>query len=183
MDYSYEVNVCLNARFQPVHRHLLEDAIDEILQKKGFGEVDGGGITQMSSGEIDSCEIVLLLRDTTDDTIRETVNIIDHLGVPKGSQLRYGENTVPIGDMEGLALYLNGTDLPPEVYKVCDINAGMEELERLVANSGRMYSYWEGARETGLYFYGGSYKEMAGKIQEFLAEYPLCAKCRVEQIA
>ena len=137
----------------------------------------------MPSGEIESCEIVLLMRDTESDTIEALVDILNTLGVPKGSDIRYEQNQLAVGNMEGLALYLNGTDLAPEVYRVCDINAVIEELERLLADSGRMYSYWEGPKETALYFYGAGYEEMYGKMKEFLEEYPLCVKCRVERIA
>ena len=66
---------------------------------------------------------------------------------------------------------------------MCDVNVVIEELERSLAESGRMYSYWEGAKETALYFYGADFEEMRERMQEFLAEYPLCAKCRVVQIA
>lgn len=183
MEFHCEATICLNARFQPIHRHQLEDAIEEILQSTGLGELDGGGTMQMPSGEIESCEIVLLLQDNEDETIKALVDIVNHLGVPKGSSLRYREQAVSVGTLEGLALYLNGTDLEPEVYKVCDVNVVIEELERSLAESGRMYSYWEGAKETALYFYGADFEEMRERMQEFLAEYPLCAKCRVVQIA
>lgn len=183
LEYLHEVTMCLNARFQPVHRHQLEDALDALLQTEELGATDGGGTVQMPSGEIECCEIVLLLRDCKEETIARLVDIIHDLGVPKGSVIRYEENTASVGNMEGLALYLNGTDLSDEVYRTCDVNIVIEELERLLADSGRMYSYWEGAAETALYFYGADYEEMCEKIMGFLEEYPLCEKCRVEQIA
>lgn len=183
MEYHCEVTICLNARFQPMHRHQLEDVLEELLKKKELGEPEGGGTVQMPSGEIESCEIVLLLRDTGEETIRELVDMIDDLGVPKGSKIRYEECTLPIGSMEGLALYLNGTDLPEEVYRVYDINSVIERLGSLLAESGRIYSYWEGARETALYFYGDSYAAMADRMKRFLEVHPLCEKCRVERIA
>ena len=80
-------------------------------------------------------------------------------------------------------MYLNGTELPAEVYQTSDINYVIEKLNELLALSGQLYSWWEGPQDTALYFYGVSFAEMKEKMADFLAEYPLCQKCRVEQIA
>jgi len=48
---------------------------------------------------------------------------------------------------------------------------------------GRMYSYWEGSTYTALYFYGLSFSKMKESVETFIAQYPLCQKCRIEQIA
>lgn len=47
----------LNARFQPIHRFELEDALQEIFQREGMGEVIGGGTAQNADREIISCDI------------------------------------------------------------------------------------------------------------------------------
>lgn len=47
----------LNARFQPMHRFELEDALQEILSKEGLGEITGGGTAQNPDGEIAYCDI------------------------------------------------------------------------------------------------------------------------------
>ena len=38
-----EITLKLNAKFQPMHRFELEDALQEILEQTGKGEVIGGG--------------------------------------------------------------------------------------------------------------------------------------------
>ena len=73
--------------------------------------------------------------------------------------------------------------MPDEVYESSDANFLIEKLEELLAQSGSMYGYWEGPDDTGLYFYGHSFAEMKEKMEPFLSEYPLCQKCRIEQIA
>ena len=90
---------------------------------------------------------------------------------------------VPFGVTEGVAVYLNGKDLADEVYRDCDINYVIDEFDRLLAGKGAFRGYWEGAEETALFCYGASYREMKGALEPFLAEYPLCERARIEQIA
>lgn len=179
----------LNARFQPMHRHDLEDALDVLLSKKQIGSVDGGGTMMFPSGEIKSCDIDLELKDGSEETISELESIIDALGVPKGSKLLWSvsdddeQMERPAGRLEGMALYMNGTELPKEVYETSDINYVIEQLESRMDGIGRLYSWWEGPQNTALYFYGQSYEQMLAAVQDFIAEYPLCQKCVIERIA
>lgn len=183
MNNTCHVTIHLNARLQPMHRHDLEDAIQLVLGKLKLGAVDGGGTLQKRSGEIEACDIELSLQDTEPATMETLIRLINGLGVPKGSEIQYGTATIPVGTQGGLALYLNGTQLPAEVYQTCDINEVIATIEHLLGDTGRMYSYWEGPQDTALYFYGNSYEEMLEKVQPFLKAHPLCQKCRVEQIA
>ncbi|MNY60646.1 hypothetical protein D3C86_1972270 [compost metagenome] len=113
------------------------------------------------------------------------IAVLERLGAPKGSKLKIeGEDReVPFGVTEGMAVYLNGTDLAPEVYRDCDSNIVHSELERLLGPEGRVLSYWQGPTETAFYLYGSSYQEMEARIADFLASYPLCQRCRLQQIA
>ena len=78
---------------------------------------------------------------------------------------------------------MNGSDLPEEIYKSCDINDAIEQLEQAIEGIGRMYSYRELEEFTALYFYGTSFSAMKDKMNPFVSSYPLCQKCRIEQIA
>ena len=178
-----ELVLKLNARFQPKHRFELEDALQEILEKKQMGEVTGGGTAQNPDGEIAYCDIDIHLEDDKPDSVKWLVDLLDRMGIPKGSVLQGAEEEIQVGTLEGLAYYSNGTDLPEEVYRTCDINYVIEQMEKAIEGIGHMYSYWEGATYTALYFYGSSYEEMKRKVEPFIAEYPLCQKCRIEQIA
>lgn len=183
MEYTCYATLHLNARFQPADRFELEDAIEATLEKLELGEVDGGGTAMSPSGEISSCDIEMCLKDNSQETIDKLSYILNRFGIPKGSKLKYENGEVNVGTMEGLGLYLNGTNLPQETYKNCDINYVIEKINELLQNSGNMLSYWEGPSETALYFYGESYENMLKLMQPFLNEYPLCEKCRVAQIA
>ena len=175
----------LNARLQPMHRgELFEDPLDDALQELGLGSVTGGGTQLSESGEVAHCDIEIDVTAFDERSIQAIINLLEGLGAPRGSKLRAGEQELPFGNTEGMAIYLNGTDLPDEVYKECDSNVVYSELERLVADcGGEIYSYWQGPAETALYLYGDSFKAMHDSVADFLATYPLCQKCRVEQIA
>ncbi len=186
------ISINLNAKLQPMHRHDLEDALQETLSKLDFEvEVTGGGTAQEPNGEIASCDIELSISDKSDETINKIKGVMEFMLAPVGSKITiYPENendktiTIPIGTQQGLGLYLNGKDLDDEVYKNYDINFIYEEIERLLGDfkTGHIASYWEG-EETSLYLYGESFEEMHSKIKPLLDEYPLCEKCRVVRIA
>lgn len=173
----------LNARFQPMHRFELEDALQEILEQNHMGEVTGGGTAQNPDGEIAYCVIDICLAKDEQDSVNWLVGLLNRIGIPKGSVLEGLESEIEVGTLEGLAFYSNGVDLPEEVYRTCDINYVIEQMEHAMDGIGRMYSYWEGAVYTALYFYGTSFAEMKERIAPFVAEYPLCQKSQIEQIA
>lgn len=173
----------LNAKFQPIHRFELEDALEEILKEKGMGEITGGGTAQRPDGEVTYCDIEIALSGDDSEQVEWLVRLLNRIGIPKGSLLQGVDPEIEVGTFEGLAYYSNGVDLPPEVYQSCDINYVIEQMEKAMEGIGRMYSYWEGKTHTALYFYGTSFAEMKDRIMPFIEQYPLCQKCRIEQIA
>lgn len=176
----------LNARLQPMHRgEFFEDPLDAVLKKHRVGEVSGGGTMQAKSGEIEYCEIEIQVPASSTDVASLVASTLEELGAPKGSKLTIDASggEVAFGAAEGLAVYLNGTDLPAETYRDCDSNHVYAEFDRLLDGEGRVLSYWQGPRETALYMYGRSFDEMKDRLSEFIATYPLCEQCRVEQIA
>ncbi len=182
MDNELYLRLHLNAKYQPIHRFDLEDALEEILQREKMGIVDGGGTLQLPTGEIESCDINIVINNTPNN-MEKICHILNGIGIPKGSEI-LGENiAIKIGLQEGLGLYINGTELSKQVYKSCDINYVIEKLNELLCGVGKMYSFWEGNQETALYFYGQSYSEMLKIITPFIEEYPLCEKCRIVRIA
>ena len=178
------VTLQLNARLQPLDRgDIYEDPIIEALQSCDCGVVDGGGTGLKESGEVDFCDIAISLNSNTKENMDCLLRIVDELAVPKGSFIKDENLEIPVGTLEGLALYMNGIELPDEVYESCDINYAVDKINELLGMSGKLYSHWRGPQDTALYFYGESFSVMKEKMAEFLQEYPLCQKCRVEQIA
>lgn len=178
--------VTLNARLRPMDRsEIFEDPLDASLQEAGLGEVSGGGTQVAKNGEVTSCDVEISVNGDLQTAIDHILERLGKQGAPKGSKLRVCDTgaETPLGWTEGLALYLNGTDLPDEVYGSCDVNVVVREIESLLEGKGFLLSYWEGPTETALYFYGPSFEYMQARMQGFLASYPLCAQSRVEQIA
>jgi hypothetical protein len=177
----------LNARIMPLGRgERYEDPLGEALAENGFGEVTGGGTMQSKEGEIDFCGIDIDLFDLS-KAVPFVCAFLTQRGAPKGSKLEYELNgtrvEVPFGMAEGLAIYLNGTDLPDEVYKECDVNAVYDEINRRLGDCGSIQGHWQGPTETALYLYGNSADEMRAHIVGYLAEYPLCQRARLVRIA
>ncbi|MDJ0936041.1 MAG: hypothetical protein QNJ06_17875 [Kiloniellales bacterium] len=176
----------LNARAQPLDRYeVYEEGLTEMLESRGLGEVSGGGTQMTDSGEVAFCDIEIVLPDLSDTALDELRQCLEALGAPKGSAfiLEPDDREIAFGLNEGLAVYLNGTDLPDEVYETCDLDTVYEEFGKLLGAQGRVQSHWQGPIETALYLYGPSCAAMRAAIQPFLASYPLCQKARLEQIA
>jgi hypothetical protein len=183
---SLLVIASLNARLQPVHRgEHFEDLLDEILKEQKLGAVTGGGTMQSASGEIEFCDIEITIHDSSLQWQRPILDTLERLGAPKGSKLTAegADHETPFGSMEGMAVYLNGTDLPDEIYRTCDSNFVYLEFDRLLEGEGKVLSYWQGPTETAFYLYGRSFHAMRSRIDEFTQTFPLCQRCRIEQIA
>ena len=176
----------LNARLQPMDRtEHFEEGLDDKLRKLKVGEISGGGTMQSETGEIEFCDIEVKLRQSSPDAERLVIETLESLGAPKGSRLEIGaeERVVPFGVNEGLAVYLNGTALPPGTEKRYSLEAVEDEVEELLGGEGHVFSHWKGPGETALYIYGPSFAEMSKRLEAYLRSSPLCDKCRVEQIA
>ena len=176
----------LNARAQPMDRGaVFEDPLDGILQAAGTGKVTGGGTQLGTDGEIVFCDLEIAVPEATDAALGAIREALEVLGAPRGSRLIWndGANELEFGSFEGLAVYLNGTDLPDSVYEQSDVNVVYEEFGKLVGSEGRVVSHWQGPRETALYLYGRCAETMLARIRPFLEAYPLCAKARTVKIA
>ncbi|MBQ8556630.1 MAG: hypothetical protein IJ438_12285 [Clostridia bacterium] len=177
------VTVALNARYQPIDRSAYVELTERFLKEKGWGRLGGGEGTMLSpEGVPVACDFDILI---SPDKLEDVTAALDKVFfVPKGSRLVIGDEERPIGQQEGLALHLNGTDLPREVYQNNDINATIEKLEaHLGEERGRFLSFWQHAQGAALYFYGPSYADMKAALEEVIPDLPLCEKSRIEQIA
>ena len=176
----------LNDRVQPVDRgELYEDPLEEILKKHRVGSVTGGGTKLGEENEIEFCDVEITVREPLADALELIKQTLEELGAPVGSKLileAQGEE-LPFGLNEGLAVYLNGTDLPDEVYADGDPTFVLSEFNRLLGAEGKIHSHWQGPTETALYMYGRSFETMKNRLSNFLASYPLCQRARVVQIA
>jgi hypothetical protein len=178
----------LNEKVMPIDRGLVyEDPIDEFLKEKQYGGVTGGGTLQEKTGELAYCDIEIKLstNDIDKSVIADIIEKIESIGAPKGSKLiiEKTKEEIPFGKKEGLALYIDGQNLSPEVYVECDINFVLSEIHRLTNIEPNADRNWQGEKETALYFFSDSFEQMKNSIAEFIETYPLCKGARVVQIA
>ncbi|MBE7646803.1 hypothetical protein [Tenacibaculum finnmarkense] len=185
------IQVTLNAKLQPMHRHDLEDALTEIFEKQNIkAEITGGGTGQETNGEIAYSDLEIDLEEPSEEVIKQIIDLLEKILAPNGSKVTiFSEyenveaKVIPFGKHEGLGLYLSN-DLDNKVYEECDVNVVYGEIQKLLneENLGRIESHWEG-EETALYLYGKSFDEMQKVLKPFLDKYPLCEKCRIVKIA
>lgn len=177
----------LNARISPLDRGgRYEDPLAEALAENGYAQVTGGGTGLFPNGEPEYCGIDLNLFEVAKG-VPFVCEFLATCGAPRGSALIYNESEkkveVPFGFLEGLAIYFDGTGLPEEVYRNCDINEVYDEINRLLGDRGDIAGHWRGPTETALYLYGYSVAEMRHLIAAYMASYPLCQGARFETIA
>ena len=174
----------LNDRARPMDRgDLYEDPLDEFLQAGGLGSVSGGGTQLGDLGEIAYCDVEIEWEGPVDEAKTVIVRELEKCGAPRGSKLLIDDEEIEFGQLEGLGVYLNGSDLPKEVYSQCDANHVYEQFEQLLGDRGSIHSHWQGPTETALYLYGPSFEEMLGLVSGFIGSYPLCERARCVKIA
>ena len=171
----------LNAKLQPLDRgDYFEDPLNEYLSSKKIGEVVGAGTQMGENGEIACCDLEIELNSDDETSLQLIIKFLEKLHAPEGSVLILNDGKeIPFGEAPGLAIYLNGTELPDEVYAECDVNLIIEEFDRMLEGLGEVMSHWSGPTETALYIYGSDYEKMLSKIKPFIQSYPLCQKSRI----
>ena len=173
----------LNARLKPEERYeYYEKELTKFFKKGKLGMIDGGGTEFSEENGPMQCDIGI---EYYVDKKVIMIQLLQKLPAPVGSKLTFIglEEEYEIGDLEGVAIYLNGTDLDNDIYENCDVDYVVSEIANLIGDEFAFFSSWKGDKETALYFYGTSFEQMKTATAEFLAQYPLCQKCRVERIA
>jgi hypothetical protein len=178
--------ITLNARLQPRHRgENYEDPLEAVLQREDTGSsVVGGGTLLGDHNEVVSCDIEVSLANDPQKGMRIVIDALERLGAPAGSTARLdGGEPVPFGLMHGVGLYLNGTDLPDEVYATSDVNVLVDTVSAAVGDAGLLESWYEGPRETAFYFYGRSAEVISERIASATAGQPLAERSRLVVLA
>ena len=176
----------LNARVQPMDRgEYFEEPLDKVLKSEGIGEVTGGGTLLADEPYgIEYSDIEIMVHEASDSVVQKIIAELEKLGAPRGSILKFEDrDDMPFGRLEGMAVFLDGVNLPAEVYETSDVNHIIDTCDQLIEGVGQMQGYWEGSQETALYFYGTSFDEMQTLTADFLATEPLCQNARIEKIA
>jgi hypothetical protein len=178
----------LNDKIMPIDRgDIYEDPLDIFLKNNNWGEVSGGGTMQLESGELKYCDVEIKLNgaEIDNNSINQIINKLEEFGAPKGSVLNIEKTKEKIyfGKLEGIGIYLDGKNLPENVYAESDVNFVISEVYRLTNTEEKISRYWENGNSTALYFYGDSFEKMKLDIKQLIENYPLCKNCIIEQIA
>jgi hypothetical protein len=155
-----------------------EDPLDAALRQSGLGEVTGGGSQLTESGEIEFADIEMQVNNL-DDALPVIVSSLEAAGAPAAAEL-IGDGGVlrRFGHQQSLAVYLDGTSLPDEVYADLDFD---EVIDRLTTAAGEesFHGFWQGAEETGLFFFGSDAETMFARVEPVLRALPIGQNARV----
>lgn len=175
----------LNARLHPTHRNeIFEIPFDDFIKNEHIGEICGGGTLLEKNGEIIHCDIEIELNRKSNKDIDAIITKLEELWAPIGSKIiiEKEEIEIPFWKNEGLALYLNWTDLSKKNSE-WDFNYLYEEINISINEVGKIFSLWQWQTETAIYMYWKSFKDINKKISSIIKNHPLCQKCRIEKIA
>lgn len=134
---------------------------------------------------IKCCDIEIMVNEISQDTLDTIISTLIKSGATIGSFLKFGSETktIPFGQLEGMAVFLNGTDLPDEVYADFDVNEFISQCNERLSSTGSFLDRWSGSKETALYFYGRSFETMKAAMADAIDNEPGCAMARIVQIA
>lgn len=159
-----------------------EDPLDEALSAQGLGETCGGGSMMSEDYGIEFVDIEIKLTDLTRG-LSVVANTLTSQGAPRGSVLRYSRNgeeyVLEFGVAECLAIVLDGTTLPDEVYEATDINDMIEAMVESIGENGELRSWWEGPVNTVLFFFGLDAEELFSAMQPVIASHERCQNAQL----
>jgi hypothetical protein len=160
-----------------------EVPLSAVLNSHRMGTITGVAAAMNRELEIEYFvyEMILSDLDKAVDTVKLT---LEEAGAPSGSEIRFKrgdlEEVVIFGRKEGLAIYLDGINLPDKVYDTCS-SQGLADLivDALDSVGAEIRGSWVGRSETSIYMYGPDAESMFTHIEPILATYPLCQNARV----
>jgi hypothetical protein len=173
--------------WEPIHQAYrtikYEIPLASALRSHGAGEITGVNAAMTRELEVESAEFEMILADL-DKAVELVKLVLEEAGAPSGSEIRFSrdekDEIVRFGRKEGLAVYLDGINLPDEVYDTCSCD-GLAALifEALTSVGGEILGSWVGRSETSIYLYGPDAEIMFSVIEPILTAYPLCQNARI----
>jgi hypothetical protein len=156
---------------EPLYEALGEDAISIVGEGSAFTKELG----------IEYVNLELELSDLS--LIPTIIEILEKQGAPKGSQLKFSnldkKTTVEFGTSECLALFLDGVNLPDEVYQSTDIDELVLKLCESSEGGAEYRASWAGEYETSIHFFCDDADAMFRRMESVIRTYPLCRNCRI----
>jgi len=93
----------------------------------------------------------------------------------------FGKKSAPSKNEQAVLVYLDGQELPAEVYEEHDLSTLEDKLAEVIESQalGEFDGNEIGPGEAVLYMYGPNAEALFAGIQETLRAYPLCRSARV----
>jgi len=181
MGYPHVVLARVYEHIEPIDRgERYEDPLQTVLEKAGVGRVTGGGSQLNEVGGIAYADIEVELANLG-DALGIVAAALEAAGAPQGSEIVDGSDGSVLrefGKQQCLAVFLDGTGLPDEVYAQLDFEAVVGALgEAAGENSYR--GLWQGAQETGVFFFGADAETMFARVEPVLRRLPIGQNARV----
>ncbi len=132
--------------------------------------------------EVLSCDIEAVIANDPHEMLEPLISFLEKLGAPIGSHLKLGgEERIEFGTWEGTALYVDGTQTPPE--QADDINVALPDMVEALDYGDRLFSWWNGPTDTAMYFYGSSHEAIVARLAFAMQNKSFTKDMRFEQIA
>jgi hypothetical protein len=179
MEYPHFVLARFYEHIGPIDRgDRYEDPLNEMLESAAIGRVTGGGSQLTDEGRIEFADIEIELVDL-DAALQVAVETLERAGAPQGSEIHLDGSVLrEFGAAQCVAVYLDGVTLPDEVYADFDFDQLIAEIDG-AAGEGSYRGHWQGAEETGLYFFGPNAEELFARIHPVLLALPIGQNARV----
>ena len=179
MEFPHFVLARLYENIEPLDRgDRYEDPLQAVLDQSQAGLVTGGGSQLNALGGIEYAEVEIELANL-DAALGLAIKALEDAGAPQGSEVIHDGKVIrEFGALQCLAVYLDGTSLPAEVYANLDFETVMKDLGS-VAGPGSYRGFWQGPQETGLYFYGSSAEDIFKRVEPLLGKLPIGQNARV----
>ena len=83
-----------------------------------------------------------------------------------------------LGTQQCVAVFLDGVTLPDEVYETLDFDGVVCDLGT-AAGDASYRGFWQGAEETGLFFFGPDADALFARVEPVLRRLPIGQNARV----
>ena len=181
MEFPHVVLARLYEHIEPIDRgDRYEDPLDAVLAHANIGRVTGGGSQLNEHGGIQYADIEIELANL-DGALSVVVDALEKAGAPQGSELiDMSDSRIlrQFGTQQCLAIFLDGTTLPEQVYADLDFDAVVSELGA-AAGEGSNRGFWQGPEETGLFFFSPDAEAMFARVDPVLRRLPIGQNARV----
>ena len=181
MDFPHLVVARVYENIGPVDRgDRYEDPLQAVLEEKKLGRVTGGGSQLDEFGGITFADVEVEVANL-DDALQVIADTLESAGAPEGAEILQAPDERVLrsfGKQQCLAIYLDGTSLPDDVYANLDFDAVVDEIGT-AAGKDSFRGAWQGPEETALFLFGDDAEAMFGRVEPILRRLPIGQNARV----